>query len=41
MQAIHINDGLLEKATQLTGLHQEQVLETALKLLINAAQTHL
>ncbi|MCP4700047.1 MAG: type II toxin-antitoxin system VapB family antitoxin [Gammaproteobacteria bacterium] len=41
MQAINIDDGLLQKAVQLTGLRQEQALETALKLLINTAQTRL
>lgn len=41
MQTIAIDDGLLEQATQLTGLHQQQAVETALKLLIHAKQTHL
>lgn len=39
MKAISVDDELLQVAVQLTGLQQEQALETALKLLISVAQT--
>jgi hypothetical protein len=41
IQTPTIDNGLMQTAMQLTGLRQEQTLEMALKLLINAAQTDL